>query len=103
MEDQVTGKRARTGKLRILSGLFVVLGNGWWLWRHADRWYQQHFTDILFIVMLPDWLLVFEMVIGLAGIFIGLGMIRNRIPLLKGVILATAILGLGFTVEYGVI
>ncbi len=45
--------------------------------------------------MFPDWLLILNAILGLIGIFIGIGVIRKKINIKQGIIIGIIILLIG--------
>lgn len=58
-------------------------------------WYLYHYTDILFVIMYPDWILYLNSGLGLIGILIGLGIIKLKIKIKLGILIDITILILG--------
>ena len=67
-----------------LGGFFVML------------FYEYHFTAKLFIIMLPDWILLLNIGVGFIGIYLGVLTLRNKLKLIFAFIISLLLfLGLG--------
>ena len=81
------------------TGLAVMLLNCWWLWHNAQRWYSQHFEDVLFFYLLPDWLLYMKMTFALVGIGAGVQVFRRKMKELTGLLCAVLLMTSAFVIE----
>ena len=79
----------------LISGLIMIIVNLYWIWHSMHLWYLYHYTDILFVIMYPDWVLYFNSGLGLIGILIGIGIIKVKIKIKLGILIDIAILILG--------
>ena len=73
----------------------MILFNLYWIWNSMHLWYLYHYTDILFFIMYPDWVLYLNAGLGLIGVLIGLGIIKFKIKIKLGILIDIGILILG--------
>jgi hypothetical protein len=82
-----------------IVGLILIIINLYWIWDNLYRCYLQHYSDILFIVMLPDWALYFNAAIGLFGIANVIGIIKLKIKIKTGILGGITILTVGLLLK----
>jgi len=75
-----------------LAGFIVLIGNTLWLLRIIYTYYEYHFTDCLFLVMIPDWILILNSFFASSGIYLGVLIIKKRVNPIKWFLI-----DLGFT------
>ncbi len=45
--------------------------SGLWILQNLKLFYYYHFTNLLFLFKLPDWVLVLNIILGITGIWLG--------------------------------
>ena len=81
-----------TGVIEILIGLF-------WFYKYLNLIYLYNFTDILFYSMLPDYVLIINLLLGLLVIILGIITILKKIMIKKSMITTMIALIIGITIE----
>lgn len=72
-----------------LGGFFMIL------------FYKYHFTSGTFILVLPDWFLLLNIVNSIIGMYLGLQVLRNKYKLMPALIISLLLfLGLGIILYY---
>lgn len=67
-----------------------------WLYFNAERFYGQNYGGILYLVMIPDKLLIINMLMSVICLFFSINMYRNKISVNKGVVINVVLIGVGF-------
>lgn len=80
-------------------GIALIAGNLYWTYYHLNLFYLYHFTSLLFVVKVPDIILLFNGVLGICGVFIGIAIFRGYLPAIKWSIINFCILLAGFLLE----
>ena len=83
----------------LITGLIITLINLYWIWYSLRLLYLYHYSNILFLIMIPDWLLILNSILGLVGIFIGLSIIRQKIMIKKGILIDLLIFLTGISLQ----
>ncbi len=93
-------KKIITIKANHIVGVIILLINLCWIYFWAELFYEYHFTNILFLIMLPNWLLVLEMIIGILGILVGMQLICNKLKMKYAIPMAVVLWLIGIGVEF---
>jgi hypothetical protein len=86
-------------KNKIIGIILLIVNLTWtghWIW----LFYGYYFTGILWLYMIPDWMLILNMIIGLIGIFIGIKLINKKIKIKSALIINLPLLFFGFFISY---
>jgi len=74
-------------KWNIIVGLIIIIVNSLWIYCVINLLYVYYYSDILFFYRNPDWVLIFNSILGLIGILIGINVIIGQIGVKKGIII----------------
>ena len=86
-----------------INGVILILLSSYWIYRNIKIIVDYEVGSVLHVFMIPGWVLIFESIIGLAGIVIGLSVYSGKWTITRGY-LTTLILWLaGQILEYLVI
>jgi hypothetical protein len=86
-----------------INGVILILLSSYWIYRNIKIIIDYEVSSVLYVFMIPGWVLIFESIIGLAGIVIGLSVYSGKWTIIRGY-LTTVILWLaGQILEYLVI
>ena len=87
----------------LITGLIIILINGYWIWDNLYLLYQYNYSGLLWLFMYPEWTLILNSVLGLFGILIGIRLILHKLTLMKGIILSVFLIILGELIKFGII
>ena len=62
-----------------LTGYFLLITSLAWIVINAKFYYDYNFTSRLFLVMVPDWILGLNIIFGIFGSIVGVGILKQRI------------------------
>lgn len=75
-------------KIKSLTiGLIIIAINSYWIWHNLRLKYLYSFLSLSFFIMVPDWLLFINVILGIIGIYIGFETSRKNLSIKKGVLL----------------
>ncbi len=80
-------------------GILIILLSLFWLYQNMNLYYLYHYTDVLFAFRYPNWVLFFQVFLGVFNIFIGFKIFLKTISFKKGLQYFIATLFLGIFVE----
>ncbi|MFV0328357.1 MAG: hypothetical protein ACK5KL_00835 [Dysgonomonas sp.] len=60
-------------------GWVIIVLNLLWLYSTIHRFYDQNFGSILYIFLIPNWILIINIICGFVGIFLAAKLIRKKI------------------------
>ena len=83
-------------KIKCIIGIILILINILWSIYSIYFLYSYHFRGGLWCIMIPDWILITNAIIGIIGVFINVMMIKNKISIIKTLIINILILKIGF-------
>ena len=63
---------------QIIGAIFAIM-NILWTIDTVCLFYKYHFTDIMFLFMYPDWVLIVNMIIGIIGLYMSIILFINRL------------------------
>ncbi|GAB5526233.1 MAG: hypothetical protein Roseis2KO_41050 [Roseivirga sp.] len=72
--------------LNLISGILIMAVNLYWIVHNIRLYWLYHYTSVLFVYMLPDWVLFTNVAWGCIGLFAGLQVIRGRLKPLSGIL-----------------
>jgi hypothetical protein len=72
--------------VRITAGCIALLFGISWIYEWGSLWYDYHFTNKLFIVMLPDYFLIAESILGLLLVGMSYYIFKEKVRIRVGVI-----------------
>jgi|GEM_PF-6188085 len=78
-------------KNKVAAALLIFL-NCCYIFFYLRLWYQYEFTNILFMVMLPTWKIILNLIVGIAGIFMGIKVFESTISIIKGFSISLALI-----------
>jgi len=67
----------------------------YWFWHNLELAYLYRYSSVLFVIMLPDWLLTLNIIFSLIGIFFGIKITRKQLEIRKGILMNLLIWFLG--------
>lgn len=67
----------------------------YWFWHNLELAYLYRYSSVLFVIMLPDWLLTLNIIFSLIGIFFGIKIARKQLEIRKGILMNLLIWLLG--------
>lgn len=76
-----------------LFGTIIVLANLYWIWSFVDL-YNLYKTNILIIIMYPDWVMFMNMISGGIGAVIGVYTFKGSIPVGRGLLYSISLWGI---------
>lgn len=82
-----------------IHGIIQIMTSIVFFYFHAELFYGYHFTSILYLFMVPDWILVLNMLLGIIGIFIGVNTYKSKLKIWKGYLWLIVIFILGSSVN----
>ena len=87
-------------KWNFLTGLVIVGINLYWIWDNVYLLYQYHNTGILFLFMFPDWVLIFNSVLGLVGAITGIFTFFDKLTIRKGISVSFFLIITGLVIKF---
>jgi len=69
----------------LIIGILIILLNLYWIYDNVNLYYLYHYTQIDFFIMIPDWVLLINTILGAIGIFIGARVILQKITIKKAI------------------
>ncbi|PHN00715.1 hypothetical protein CRP01_40745 [Flavilitoribacter nigricans DSM 23189 = NBRC 102662] len=81
-------------------GISIICLNIYWTYYHLNLFYLYHFTSLLFVVMVPDVILLFNGILGMCGVFIGIAVFRGYLSAVRWLLIDLAILFFGFILVF---
>lgn len=69
------------------AGTLMIIPNSIWLYTGIERLYGQNFGGRLYIFMYPNWLLVIATLCAVAGITLGVYVLKERIKIKYGILI----------------
>ena len=83
------------------AGGFLFLISVFWIYRNASIIYEYKiYPDLLRYIMIPEWILIFEIIIGLVGLAIGALIFNSRWKIKRGYLTFGVIWLIGMGIEY---
>lgn len=76
-------------------GITIVFGNLYWTYYNLNLFYLYHFTSVLFVVKISDSVLIFNAILGISGIFIGIAVLKGHFVAVKWFMIDIGILIFG--------
>lgn len=84
-------------------GWSLLVINIIWAIRSAQFFLSYRYnTGIFYTFCKPDWVLILNMIIGLVGIYIGVRIMKNKLPIVIWGVIDIVLLLLGGFVEYNI-
>ena len=71
----------------LIVGLIILIVNFYWIWDNIYLLYLYEYSDFLFFMMYPYWLLILNSIFGLIGVFIGIKVLRKSIKIKPGILI----------------
>src|SRR5690554_7379955 len=68
-----------------IIGIILIVINMYWFWHNLELAYLYRYSSVLFVIMLPDWLLTLNIIFSLIGIFFGIKITRKQLEIRKGI------------------
>ncbi len=93
-------KRILTSANEIIAGGLLIFLNGYAFVRTLLLFRSYGNEEILYLAKVPDWALLLSGLINLAGVWIGIRILRKSIRLLTGLLLGLACAGLGELIQF---
>jgi uncharacterized membrane protein YsdA (DUF1294 family) len=81
-------------------GLTIILIDTYWIWDNLYLLYQYNYTGILWLFMYPEWTLILNSILGILGMIIGIGLIRHKLKIKKGIISTVLLIILGKLIQF---
>jgi hypothetical protein len=78
-----------------INGAIQILISFVFVFFHCELFYGYNFTNNLYLVMIPNWIIVVNILLGIVGIHTGLWIYRNKLKIWKGYVLQITILIFG--------
>ena len=82
-----------------LSGGLLIIFSGYWIYRNIEILYSYKYLDILYIFMIPRWILVLQAIIGFIGVLIGYLIINENLKIVIGYLIFFIIWLCGIGIE----
>ena len=90
------GNMTKSRKIRNrIIGIILIVINMYWFWHNLELAYLYRYSSVLFLIMLPDWLLTLNIIFSLIGIFFGIKITRKQLEIRKGILINLLIWFLG--------
>jgi len=67
-----------------INGIIQIVISVGFIYFHGDLLYGYNFTSTLYLVMIPNWILIFNIAIGIVGLLIGLKTFKGKLKIWKG-------------------
>ena len=90
-------------KKQTKAGGLIIIADLYWIYDHLQLYYEYHYTSLLHLFQLPDWVLFLNVILGIIGIFIGIAVIRNKMAIKRANLINFGGLLIGFLFEYLII
>ena len=74
-------------KWNLIVGLIILIVNFYWIWDNIYLLYLYEYSDFLFFMMYPYWLLILNAIFGLIGVFIGIKVLRKSLKIKLGILI----------------
>lgn len=87
-------------QFNIIAPWLILIINILWSFHYIWLFYAYHFTNILWLFMYPDWVLIINIIIGFIGIYLGLKLLKKSIGLKKALIIDFVLIVLGTIIGY---
>ena len=81
-------------------GLMITVFSSYWIWDNLHLIYLYNYTGILFLFMHPNWTLIFNAVLGLLGIGIGVQVLQAKIRFKLGFSISILIPVIGKIIQF---
>ena len=94
--NQDIGKKKLT--LRI-NGIIQIVISVVFIYFHAELFYGYNYSGKLYLFMIPNWILILNMLLGIIGIFIGVKTYKGTLTTWKGYLWLIAILISGSSLD----
>jgi glucose uptake protein GlcU len=85
-------------KSKILGLLLVIVGVYWTL-KFLWLFYAYNFTEVLFAFMLPDYVLIINILIGLTIILFGIRTLKKQMKLSRSLLYSISLIAVGIILE----
>ena len=82
-----------------IHGIIQIVISIVFIYFHAELFYGYHFSGNLYLFMIPNWILVLNILLGIIGIFIGVKTYKGTLKIWQGYLLLITILILGSSLE----
>ena len=82
-----------------IHGIIQIVISIVFIYFQAELLYGYHFSGNLYLFMIPNWILVLNILLGIIGIFIGVKTYKGTLKIWQGYLLLITILILGSSLE----
>ena len=80
-------------------GIALMLINLCWVYYNFRLFYRYHYTSMLFLVKIPDQVLLLNLLLGICGVLIGLGVYKNTLGAIKWSLINGGVIIFGMLLE----
>ncbi len=83
-----------------INGIIQLIISFGFIYFHGDLLYGYNFTGTLYLVMIANWILIFNIFTGIVGLLLGLRTFKGKLKIWKGHILIISFLILGIALDF---
>lgn len=76
-------------------GIIFIIMDIFWLYMNIGRFYGQNFGGMLFMFLIPNKLLIINMILGLVCLFYSIRISKYKINIYKGMVINIVLMSLG--------
>jgi hypothetical protein len=88
------------GIFNLTTGTLMLFINLYWIIHNVRLYWLYHYTTVLFAFMHLDWMLVAHVLGGIAGVFIAISVIEDRISSMYGLLCQSVIIACWVAIEF---
>jgi len=85
------------------AGVAIILINSIWILRNVHFLYMYNFTSKLWLIMIPNKILIINTFLGLIGLLVGYKLKSSKLTLWQGIVLSVFLVIIGILIELKVI
>jgi len=82
-----------------IVGVIIIVLSILWILHYSYKAYLYHFTDLLFFTMLPNYVLMINVILGFLMILFSLKTIKGNFKLNKTIVISISAIALGAILE----
>jgi len=84
----------------IIIGWILIGINSIWLINNLYWLYMYNFTGILWLFMIPNWILLLNAILSSIGIYLGNRVRRNSLSIFLGILFCICLILVGMSIQY---
>lgn len=79
---------------RLIVGIVFISISLFWIWEQIHLWYLYHHSNILFYYIIPNWVLLLNLIVGAGGVYIGTRIIQHSIQIKRGILIGIILIAI---------